>query len=201
MSTTGSAIPAEQVKTLRDQTGAGMMECKNALKEASGDLEKAVKLLRERGAASAARKSTRETREGRVGSYIHAGGKIGVLVELSCETDFVARTPQFQELLDELAMQIAATSPTYISREEVPAEKVAEERAILEKQVDPKKPPQIREKIVEGKLTSFYEQVCLLDQIYIRDSKKRIQDLLTEKIATIKENIRIRRFARFVLGE
>ncbi len=194
-------IPAEQVKTLRDQTGAGMMECKNALKEASGDLEKAVKLLRERGAASAARKSTRETREGRVGSYIHAGGKIGVLVELSCETDFVARTPQFQELLDEIAMQIAATSPTYISREEVPAEKVAEEREILEKQVDPKKPPQIREKIVAGKLTSFYEQVCLLDQIYIRDSKKRIQDILTEKIATIKENIRIRRFARFVLGE
>lgn len=194
-------ISAGQVKVLRDQTGAGMMECKQALKETGGDVDKAVKWLRERGAASAARKSSRETSDGRIGSYIHAGGRIGVLVELACETDFVARTPQFQSLLDEIAMQVAAANPSYISREEVPPERVAEERAILEKQVDPKKPPQIREKIVDGKINAFYEQVCLLDQVYVRDSKKKIQDLLTENIATIKENIRIRRFARFALGE
>lgn len=198
---TMETISAGQVKALRDQTGAGMMECKQALKEAGGDADKAVKLLRERGAASAAKKSTRQTSEGRIGSYIHAGGKIGVMVEISCETDFVARTPEFQEFLDEIAMQIAASNPAYLSREEVPPDRVAEERAILEKQVDPKKPPQIREKIVDGKLNSFYEQICLLDQIYVRDSKKTIQTLLTEKIATLKENIRIRRFARFALGE
>lgn len=194
-------ISAEQVKSLRDRTGAGMMECKQVLSEADGDAEKAMRLLRERGAASAARKSTRVTKEGRIGSYIHGGGRIGVLVEISCETDFVARTPQFQELLDEISMQIAATGPSYITREEVPAARVEEEKAILEKQVDPKKPPQIREKIVEGKLNSFYEQVCLLEQPYIRDNKKKIQDLLTAAVASIKENIRIHRFARFAIGE
>ena len=194
-------ITAEQVKALRDQTGAGMMECKNALSESAGDAVKAVRLLRERGAASAAKKASRDAKDGRVGSYIHSGGRIGVMLELSCETDFVARTKEFQELLDEIAMQIAANNPAYITREEVPPERVAEERAILEKQVDPKKPPEIRRKIVDGKINSFYEQVCLLDQPYVRDPKKKIQDLLTEKVATIKENIRIRRFVRFAIGE
>lgn len=195
-----AVITAEQVKSLRDQTGAGMMECKNALSESGGDAKIAVRLLRERGAASAAKKASREAKDGRVGVYIHAGGRIGVLVELSCETDFVARTKEFQELLDEIAMQVAATNPLCVSREEVPADRVAEERGILEKQADPKKPPAIREKIVAGKINAFYEQVCLLDQPYIRDPKKKIQDLLTERIATIKENIRIRRFIRFEVG-
>ena len=194
-------ITAEQVKTLRDQTGAGMMECKHALSETGGDSEKALRLLRERGVASAAKKAGREVNEGRVGAYIHAGGQIGVLLELSCETDFVARTPQFQQLLEEISMQIAASNPSYIRREEVPPDRVAEERAILEKQVDPRKPPQIRGKIIDGKINSFYEQVCLLDQVYIRDSKKKVQDLLTEAVASIKENIVIRRYVRFAIKE
>lgn len=196
-----TTIPADLVKTLRDQTGAGMMECKSALSKSGGDLQAAMRILRESGAASAAKKAGRDAKEGRVAAYVHGGGRIGVLLEISCETDFVARTPEFQGLLDEISMQIAASSPTYIAREEVPPEKVAEERAILEKQVDSKKPPQIREKIVEGKLNSFYGQQCLLEQPYIRDPKRKIQDLLTEKISAIKENIRIRRFVRYAVGE
>ncbi|MBI4179028.1 translation elongation factor Ts [bacterium] len=273
------AITADQVKALRDKTGAGMMECKTALAKTEGDIQAAMRILREAGAASAARKSARAAREGRIGSFVDPG-RLGVLVEVNCETDFVAKTeaflefcdeaartlaknpsadleasrtalvsktgenikisrhtrlesngrsavaayihmgskigvlaelscqtpaslasPDLRSLLDEICMQIAASAPQVLTREEVPAERLAEERAILEKQVDAKKPAPIREKIIAGKLGSFYEQICLLEQPYIREPKRRIKDLLQEKGAALKDTLRIERFVRYVVGD
>ena len=193
-------ISAALVKTLRDQTGAGMMECKAALKEANGDLEAATTILRKRGLAQATRKAGRSTNEGLIGSYIHTGGKIGVLVEVNCETDFVARTDAFQSLAREVAMHIAAANPQYVRREDVPAEVLDREREIYREQVKGK-PANVVEKIVEGKLGSFYEQVCLMDQPSIRDPKVKIGDLVKDAIAKMGENIAIPRFVRFKLGE
>ncbi len=195
-------IPAQLVKELREKTGAGMMECKKALADADGDLEKAVKLLRERGLAAAAKKAGRATREGVVGYYIHAGGKLGVLVEVNCETDFVARTPEFQEFVRDVAMQIAAANPLFVRREEVPESVLENEREIYRKQALAEgKPPQVVEKIVEGRLKKFYSDVCLYEQPYIKDGNMTIEELVKSKIATIKENISIRRFARFQVGQ
>jgi elongation factor Ts len=195
-------IPAELVKKLRDRTGAGMMECKAALQEANGDLEEATTILRKRGLAQAAKKTGRSTGEGAIGSYIHMGGKIGVLVELNCESDFVARTDDFQNLLRELALQVAAAMPQYVRREEIPAAVLDRERSIYRAQMEGSgKPPQVIEKIVEGKLNSFYEQVCLVDQPSIRDPKTSVGQLLQGAIAKLGENISVARFVRFKLGE
>ena len=193
-------INAALVKKLRDATGAGMMECKAALTEANGDLEAATTLLRKRGLAAATKKAGRSTSEGLVGHYIHMGGKIGVLVEINCESDFVARTEKFQELTREIAMHIAAANPTYVRREDVPADLVAREKDIYRDQVKDK-PAQVIDKIVEGKLNSFYEQVCLLDQPSIRDPKITIGQTVQAAIAKLGENISIARFVRFKLGE
>ena len=195
-------IPAALVKKLREQTGAGMMECKAALREAKGNLEEAITILRKRGLAQAARKSGRATSEGLIGAYIHQGGKIGVLVELNCESDFVARTDDFQTLLKELGLQVAAASPQYVRREDVPADVLDRERAIYRAQRESSgKPPQVVDKIVEGKLNSFYEQVVLLDQVSIRDSKRTVGQMLQAAIAKLGENIGVARFARFRVGE
>jgi elongation factor Ts len=193
-------INAALVKKLRDQTGAGMMECKAALTEAKGDLEAATTILRKRGLAQATKKAGRSTNEGLIGSYIHTGGKIGVLVEVNCETDFVARTDAFQGLAREIAMHIAAASPQYVRREDVPADVLDREREIYREQVKGK-PANVVDKIVEGKLGSFYEQVCLLDQPSIRDPKVKIGDIVKDAIAKMGENIAIPRFVRFKLGE
>ena len=194
------AITADQVKKLRDATGAGMMECKAALTEASGDLEAATTLLRKRGLAHAAKKAGRSTSEGLVGHYIHMGGKIGVLVEVNCESDFVARTDKFQELTKEIAMHVAAANPTYVRREDVPAEIVAREREIYREQVKDK-PAQVLDKIVEGKLNSFYQQVCLMEQASIRDPNLTIAQLVQDAIRLLGENVTITRFVRMKVGE
>ena len=195
-------IPATLVKTLRDRTGAGMMECKAALQEAKGDLEEATTILRKRGLAQAAKKSGRATSEGLIGSYIHMGGKIGVLVELSCESDFVARTDDFQTLLRELTLQVAAASPQFVSRDQVPADVLERERGIYRAQMENSgKPKQVIDKIVEGKLGSFFEQVCLVDQPSIRDPKMTIGAMLQVTIAKLGENISVARFVRFKVGE
>src|ERR687894_3091178 len=190
------AITADQVKKLRDITGAGMMECKAALTEANGDMEEATTILRKRGLAQATKKAGRSTNEGVIGSYIHMGGKIGVLVEVNCESDFVARTEDFQALAREIAMHVAAASPQYVRREDVPAELLERERSIYRDQVKDK-PAQVIDKIVEGKLTSFYEQVCLLDQPSIRDPKITIGQVVQQAIAKMGENVSIDRFVRF----
>jgi elongation factor Ts len=195
-------IPASLVKALRDRTGAGMMECKAALQEANGDIDEATTILRKRGLAQAARKSGRATSEGLIGSYIHMGGKIGVLVELNCESDFVARTEDFQTLLREIALQVAAASPQYVSREEIPAEVLDRERSIYRAQLENSgKPANILDKIVEGKLGAFYEQVCLVDQPSIRDPKASVGQLIQATIAKLGENIGVARFVRFRLGD
>jgi elongation factor Ts len=195
-------IPADLVKKLRDRTGAGMMECKAALQEAKGDLEEAVTILRKRGLASAAKKTGRATSEGLIGSYIHLGGKIGVLVELNCESDFVARTDDFQNLLKELALQVAASSPQYVRREEIPADVLDREKAIYRAQMEGSgKPAPVIDKIVEGKLSSFYEQVCLVDQPSIRDPKVTVDQLIQAAIAKLGENLSVARFIRFKVGE
>jgi len=195
-------INAALVKKLRDLTGAGMMECKAALTEANGDLEQAVTILRKRGLASATKKAGRTTKEGLVGSYIHMGGKIGVLVEVNCESDFVARTDDFQNLAREIAMHIAAASPQYVRREDVPPDVLDRERAVYRGQMEgQKKPEDVLNKIVEGKLNSFYEQVCLLDQPSIRDPKITIGQIITAAIAKMGENIAVPRFVRYKLGE
>jgi elongation factor Ts len=197
-----SEISAAQVKKLRDVTGAGMMECKAALTEAKGDIEGATTILRKRGLAQATKKAGRSTNEGLIGSYIHMGGKIGVLVEINCESDFVARTDDFQNLAREVAMHVAAASPQYVKREDVPADMLEHEKAIYRAQMeDQKKPPQVIEKIIEGKLGSFYEQVCLVDQPSIRDPKVTIGQVVQAAIAKLGENISIARFVRFKLGE
>jgi elongation factor Ts len=193
-------IPAELVKKLRDLTGAGMMECKAALKEANGNIEEATTILRKRGLAQATKKAGRSTNEGLIGSYIHTGGKIGVLVEVNCESDFVARTEDFQNLSREIAMHIAAASPQYVRRDEVPADVLDRERAIYRDQVKDK-PAQVIDKIVDGKLNSYYEQVCLLDQPSIRDPKLTIGQVVQAAIAKLGENISVARFVRFKLGE
>jgi elongation factor Ts len=195
-------ISAELVKQLRDRTGAGMMECKAALQEANGDLEEANTILRKRGLAHASKKSGRATSEGLIGSYIHMGGKIGVLLELNCESDFVARTEDFQGLLRELSLQVAAANPQYVRREDVPADLLDRERAIYRAQMENSgKPAPVIEKIVEGKLGSFYEQVVLLDQPSIRDPKQTVNQLLQAAIAKLGENIGVARFVRFKVGE
>jgi elongation factor Ts len=195
-------VNANQVKELREKTGAGMMDCKKALAEAGGDLPKAEELLRKKGLSAAAKKSSRAATEGAVASYIHMGGKIGVLVEVNCETDFVARTDGFQALVKDIAMQIAAAAPQWVRREEVPADVVAKELEIAKAQMrDQKKPEAILEKIAQGKIEKFYEQTCLMDQLFVKDDKKKIHEVVTDAVAKIGENIQIRRFVRYALGE
>ena len=193
-------ISAAMVKKLRDLTGAGMMECKAALGEANGDIDAATTILRKRGLASATKKAGRSTNEGLIGNYIHMGGRIGVLVEVNCESDFVARTEDFQNLAKEIAMHIAAASPQYVKRDEVPGDVLERERGIYRDQVKDK-PAQVVDKIVEGKLNSFYEQVCLMDQPSIRDPKQTIGQLVQAAIAKLGENISIARFVRLKIGE
>ena len=196
------AITAEQVKQLRDKTGAGMMDCKSALTEAGGDTDKAVELLRKKGLASAAKRAGRATKDGMIGHYIHLGGKVGVLVEVNCETDFVARTEDFQVLAKELAMHIAAASPTYVKREDIPADVIAKEKEIYRAQfAGSGKPDQVIDKIAEGKLESFYAQVCLLDQPSVRDPDVSIKQMVAGASAKTGENVTISRFVRFKLGE
>ena len=196
------AITAAQVKDLRDKTGAGFMDCKSALTEAGGDVDKAITILRTRGQARAAKRSGRSTSQGLVGSYIHMGGQVGVLVEVGCESDFVARTDEFQQLTREIAMHIAAASPQYVTRDQVPGDDVEREKAIFRAQFEgSNKPPQVIDKIVDGKMNSFYQQVVLLDQPSIRDPKTSIGDLVTAAIAKMGENITVVRFARFKIGE
>ncbi|TDI21537.1 MAG: translation elongation factor Ts [Acidobacteria bacterium] len=196
------AITATQVKELRDNTGAGFMDCKVALAEADGDLDKAVTILRTRGQARAAKRSGRTTSQGLVGNYIHMGSQVGVLVEVGCESDFVARTDEFQHLAREIAMHIAAANPRYVTRDQVPREDLEREKAIFRAQFeDSNKPPQVVDKIVDGKVNSYYQQVVLLDQPSIRDPKISIGDLVTAAIAKLGENITIVRFARLKVGE
>ncbi len=195
-------ITAQMVKELREMTGAGMMDCKNALVEADGDMEKAVEILRKKGIAKAEKKAGRETKDGLVEAYIHAGGKLGVLVEVNCETDFVANTDDFKTFVRNVAMQIAATNPIAISREDVPEDVVNREKEIYREQaLSSGKPEHIVDKIAEGKLEKFFAENVLLEQAYIRDPEKTIKDYLTETIAKLGENITIRRFARFRIGE
>jgi len=195
-------IPASLVKSLRDQTGAGMMECKSALLEAKGNIEEATTILRKRGLAQAAKKLGRSTSEGLIGSYIHAGGKIGVLVELNCESDFVARTDDFQNLLREVALQVAAANPTYVKREDVPADVLERERDIYRAQMaESGKPAAVIEKIIEGKHGAFYEQTVLVDAASIREPKTTVNQLLQAAIAKLGENISVARFVRFKVGD
>jgi len=195
-------ITADLVKQLRERTGSGMMDCKKALVEADGNIEKAIELLRERGLAAAAKKAGRIAAEGLVDSYIHGDGRIGVLVEVNIETDFAAANAEFKQLVKDIAMQIAAAKPEYVSREEVPADIIEKEKNILRVQAKNEgKPEKIIDKMVEGRIEKYYKEVCLLDQEWIKDPDKTIKQLVTEKIATIGENINIRRFARFERGE
>ena len=196
-----TTISAELVKELREKTGVGMMECKKALTETNGDFEKAIDLLRQKGLATAMKKAGRTASEGLIESYIHMG-KIGTMVEINCETDFVARTDDFKELAKDIAMHIAATNPLYLSREDIPQDVLEHEKEIYRSQVT-NKPPQVVEKIIEGKLEKFYTDMCLIDQIFVKDpdQKKKVKDIVTDKIAKLGENIIIRRFARFQLGE
>ena len=195
-------IDAKTVKQLRDKTGAGMMDCKNALTEANGDLDGAVDYLRKSGAAKAEKKGTRETKEGLVYSYIHAGGRLGVMIEVNCETDFVAKTDGFIELAHNLAMQIAATNPISLDKESISADLIAKEKEIYTDQAKSSgKPDIIIEKMVEGKLSKFFQENCLMEQTYIKDSDKKVLDLMTETIATLGENITISQFNRFAVGE
>ena len=199
-------ITASAVKSLREKTGAGMIDCKNALVEAGGDENQAVEILRKKGIATAEKKGGRVTAEGAVGSYIHMGGKVGVLVEINCESDFVARGEEFQQLVKDVAMHIAAVDPRYTTREEVPASEIAKEREILLEQLknDPKnagKPDDVLHKIIEGRLNKFYEDNVLVDQPFVKDPSKTVGELIAEKIGSIKENITIRRFTRYKMGE
>ncbi|MXQ54892.1 translation elongation factor Ts [Shimazuella alba] len=196
------AISASMVKDLRQKTGAGMMDCKKALTETNGDMEKAIEYLREKGIAGASKKADRVAAEGIVESYIHAGGRIGVLVEVNCETDFVAKTPEFGAFVKDIAMQIAAMNPKYVRREEVAEEEVEKEREILKQQaLQEGKPANIVDKMVEGRLVKHFKEICLLDQVFVKDNDKTIDQLVKEQIARIGENITIRRFVRFELGE
>ena len=196
------AITAALVKELRDMTGAGMMDAKKALVETDGNIDKAVDLLREKGLAAAAKKAGRVAAEGLVEAYIHGGGRIGVLVEVNCETDFVAKTDAFKELVKDIAMHIAATNPSYLKREEVPTAELEHEQAVLAEQArNEGKPEKIIEKMVAGRIEKYYKEVCLMEQPFVKDPDKTISDLITESIAKIGENISIRRFTRYQLGE
>ena len=202
MSAVTEKIDAKQVKELREKSGAPMGDCLKALQESKGDMEQAFVVLRKRGMASAQKKASRSTNEGAVGTYIHAGGKIGVLVELNCESDFVARTEDFQELLKDIAMHIAATDPRYVRREDVTAEDMEREKEIYRAQAAATgKPAPVVEKIVEGKMSKFYEEVCLLDQPFIKEQSMSIAQLIAQKVGKLGENITVRRFARFKVGD
>ena len=195
------AVSAEAVKDLRERTGAGFMDCKRALEESAGDVERAVATLREAGLAAAAKKAGRDAREGLVSSYIHTGGRVGVLLEVNCETDFVARNEQFQKLVKDIGMQIAGLNPLYVSQEQIPAAILAEKRAALEAdEALAKKPEAVRAQIVDGQMRKWFEEVCLLEQPF-RDGDETVAQLITNAIATIGENIRVRRFVRYALGE
>ena len=195
-------IEAKVVKELRDKTSAGMMDCKNALKESGGDIEKAVDFLRKAGVAKAEKKGSRDTKEGIIYSYIHAGGRLGVLIEVNCETDFVAKTDGFIELTHNLAMQIAATNPIALDRELIPESIISREKEIYADQAKTSgKPENIIEKMVDGKMNKFFQENCLMEQAYIKDSEKKVSELLTESIATLGENITISRYVRFAVGE
>lgn len=195
-------ITASMVKELRERTGAGMMDCKKALMESNGDVDKAIEILREKGLAAAAKKAGRIATEGIVDSYIHGGGRIGVLIEVNCETDFVARTEDFRNFVHDIAMQVAAANPQYVSKEDVPAEVIEKEKEIYRAQAKNEgKPDKVIEKMVEGRLEKYYKDVCLLEQPFIKDDSKTVKQLLNELIAKIGENIVIRRFVRFELGE
>jgi elongation factor Ts len=195
-------IKAAQVKELRERTGAGMMDCKKALIETKGDIEKAIVYLREHGLAIAAKKAGRVAKDGRIEAYIHAGAKLGVLIEVNCETDFVAKTDDYQELCRELAMQVAASNPLYVDRADVPQERVEAEKEILELQAKNEgKPEKVIDKIISGRLEKFFQEVCLLEQPYIREPDRTVQDLINEYIAKLGENIIVRRFCRFQVGE
>jgi elongation factor Ts len=196
------AVTAEMVKQLREKTGAGMMDCKRALQETNGDMDKAIEYLREKGLAEASKRAGRVAAEGVIESYIHLGNKLGVLVEVNCETDFVARTDEFREFARDIAMQVAAANPLYLAPEDVPDNVLAKEKEILRVQaINEGKPEKVVDKIVEGRLAKFYSENCLLEQPFIKDPDKKVRDLLSEKIARIGENIIIRRFVRFQLGE
>ena len=195
-------VTANMVKELREKSGAGMMDCKKALAETGGDLQKAFDFLRQKGLAAAAKKADRVAGDGAVGAYVHAGGKIGVLVEINCETDFVARTTEFQALLKDIAMQIAAASPRCVRREEVTAADLDKEKEIYRRQaLDSGKAKKVVDKIVEGKIDKFYSEVCLLEQAFIKDQDKKVADVINGAIARLGENIQVRRFARYRLGE
>lgn len=197
-----SAITAEAVRELREKTSAGIMDCKRALAETEGDMEKAVLFLREKGLAAAAKKATRGATDGLVSSYIHAGGKIGVLIEVNCETDFVARTEEFQDLVRDLAMHVAASAPVYVSKDEVPESALETERSVFRAQAaESGKPANVVEKMVEGKVQKYYTDVCLLEQAFVKDPQRSVGQLVTDAIAKIGENIVVRRFARFQLGD
>ena len=195
-------VSASMVKDLREKTGAGMMDCKKALAEAGGSFEKAVDYLRQKGLATAARRAGKVASEGQIGSYVHAGGKLGVMLEVNCETDFVAKTDDFRAFAKDMAMHIAASNPLYIQRENVPPEALEREREIYRAQArDARKPEKIMEKIVEGKLEKYYGEVCLLEQPFVKDPDRTVQDLLNELIAKLGEKVEVRRFMRFQVGE
>ena len=195
-------VSASAVKELREKTGAGMMDCKKALAETGGDVQGAIDYLRQKGLAAVAKKADRVAADGAVGAYVHPGGKIGVLVEINCETDFVARTAEFQSLLKDVAMQVAAANPRYLRREEVPAAELDKEKAIYRQQaLETGKPEKVVDKIVEGKIERFYSESCLLEQAFIKDPDKKVTDILNESIGRLGENIQIRRFSRYHLGE
>lgn len=195
-------VSAAAVKDLREKTGAGMMECKKALAESGGDLDKAIDYLRQKGLAAATKKASRTASDGAVGAYVHPGGKIGVLVELNCETDFVARTAEFQSLLKDIAMQIAAANPRYIRPEEVPSGQLEKEKEIYRRQaLESGKPEKVVEKIIDGKIDRFYSEVCLLEQSFIKNPDRKVADILTEAVARLGENIQVKRFSRYQLGE
>jgi elongation factor Ts len=193
-------ISAKRVKELREKTGAGMMDCKQALSEAGGDMEKAIDVLRKKGLAAAQKKSSRVTKEGAIDSYIHAGGKIGVLVEVGVETDFVARSEPFKEFTHDLAMQVAASNPLWVRREEVPAEVIEREKAIYREQAKGK-PDNVVDKMLEGKLNKFFQEVCLVEQTFVKDPDRSVEQLRTDLVGVIGENVEVRRFVRFQLGE
>ena len=196
-----SNVSMDAVKELREKTGAGFGDCRKALIETNGDMQKAIDYLREKGIASAANKSTRVTKEGRIYSYIHTNGKIGSMVEINCETDFVARTDEFENLLKDVAMQIAAMSPLYVKREDIPQEVIEKEKEIYRAQMkDSGKPANVIDKIVEGKIEKYYKDVCLIEQQFIKDDSKTVDMIIKEKIAKLGENIVVRRFAKFVVG-
>jgi len=195
-------VTMDAVKELREKTGAGFGDCRKALMETDGNMEKAMDYLREKGIASASKKSSRTTKEGRIFSYIHTNGKIGSMVEINCETDFVARTDEFENLLKDVAMQVAAMSPFYVKREDVPQDVIEKEKEIYKAQIkDSGKPEKVMEKIIEGKIEKFYKDVCLLEQPFIKDDTKTVETIIKEKISKLGENIIVKKFARFVVGE